>query len=284
MSRVAIATCRDLYIDEDTPLLLTALADYEVIVDLVAWDDPTYDWSLTDLVVIRSTWDYTTRVTLFRAWVQTLPRVLNSVDLILPNTDKHYLADLSARGIPTIPTVFADVGVAPLFPDGDFVVKPTVGAGSKDAARYSSSEHAAAADHVHSLHANGRDAIVQPYVDSVDTDGEFAYVVIDGSLSHVMRKGAMLNQPEADRSQLFRVEQMSRAPFDADAEALAHRVLATAGATEALYARVDLCRWRNEWVVMELELTEPSLFLTYDDRAASRLAAAIAARIGAQRR
>lgn len=284
MSRVTIATCRDLYIDEDTPLLLHALADYDTTIDLVAWDDTDYDWSATDLVVIRSTWDYTAHRDEFLSWVVTLPRVLNSPTLIASNTDKHYLAELAGRGIPTIPTTFVDVGVAPLLPDGDFVVKPTVGAGSKDAARYSRDEHAAAANHVHALHGAGRDVLVQPYVASVDTEGEFAYVYIDGSLSHVMRKGAMLNQPEGDRGQLFRTEQMSRAPFDDAAGALAHRVLEVAGALDALYARVDLCRWRDEWVLMELELTEPSLFLSYDDRAAARLAAAIAARVGAERR
>lgn len=284
MSRLAIATCRDLYVDEDTPLLLDALAAYSLSVDLVAWDDVDYDWSAADLVVIRSTWDYTARVEEYRTWVASLPRVLNSPALIIANTDKHYLADLARQGIATIPTTFADVGVVPLFPEGDFVVKPAVGAGSMNAARYSPDEHAAAADHVHALHAGGRDVLVQPYVTSVDTDGEFAYIYIDGSLSHVMRKGAMLNQPEDDRSQLFRAEQMSRALFDEAAGALAHRVLDTAGALDALYARVDMCRWHDEWVLMELELTEPSLFLTYDDRAAARLAAAVAARLGAERR
>lgn len=282
--RVALATCRDLYVDDDTPLLLTALSDYNLAVDLVAWDDDAYDWSLTDLVVIRSTWDYTNNVDAFRTWVASLPRVLNTSEMVSWNTDKHYLAQLHDRDIPIIPTVFADVGVAPIFPDGDFVVKPTVGAGSKDAARYHEDQHAEAAAHVHRLHESGRDVIVQPYVSSIDSEGEMAYVFIDGALSHVMRKGAMLNSREEDRSGLFRAEQMSRADSDADALALAHRVLHAADATEALYARVDLCRLDKEWVLMELELTEPSLFLVFAPEAADRLAAAIAARVGASAR
>ena len=284
MTRVAVATCRDLYVDDDTPLLLTALSHYDMVVDLVAWDDPDYDWSATDLVVIRSTWDYTSNVNGFRSWVSSLPRVLNTPDVVTWNTDKHYLAQLEHDGIPIIPTTFADVGIAPLFPEGDFVVKPSIGAGSKDAARYRANQHHEAAEHVHRLHAEGRDVLVQPYVSAIDREGEFAYVFIDGALSHVMCKGAMLNSREEDRSGLFRAEQMSRATFDDDAAALAHRVLATAHATETLYARVDLCRLESEWVLMELELTEPSLFLVFAPEAADRLAAAIAARVGASAR
>lgn len=284
MSRVAIATCRDLYVDDDTPLLLTALSEFDMTVDLVAWDDPDFDWSATDLVVLRSTWDYTANVDAFRAWVASLPRVLNSSEFVTWNTDKHYLRTLSAAGVPIIPTTFADVGVVPVFPDGTFVVKPCVGAGSKDAARYESDQHVVAADHVRRLHDAGRDVMVQPYVSAVDTEGEMAYVFIDGALSHVMRKGAMLHSSEEDRSGLFRAEQMSLAASDADAQEIARRVLAAANATDALYARVDLCRHDGEWVLMELELTEPSLFLVYAPDAAGRFAAAIAARVGASRR
>jgi len=281
VTRVAIATCRDLYVDDDTPLLLSALSRYDMSVDLVAWDDEHYDWSATDLVVIRSTWDYTSNVRSFRSWVASLPRVLNTPDVVSWNTDKHYLGQLQNQGIPIIPTVFADVDVTPLFPDEDFVVKPTVGAGSKDAARYSAHEHAEAAAHVHRLHAAGRDVLIQPYVSAIDSEGEMAYVFIDGALSHVMRKGAMLNSREEDRSGLFRAEQMSRAEVDGAAAELAHQVLAAANATEALYARVDLCQLDDAWVLMELELTEPSLFLVFAPEAADRLAAAIAARVGA---
>lgn len=284
MTRVAIATCRDLYVDDDTPLLLTALATYNMTVDLVAWDDDTYDWAATDLVVLRSTWDYTSNVEGFRAWVTSVPRALNSPEVVSWNTDKHYLAQLQSQAIPIIPTVFADIGVAPVFPDGNFVVKPAVGAGSKDAARYNKSQHAEAAAHVERLQSDSRDVLVQPYVRSVDDEGEVAYVFIDGSLSHVMRKGAMLNSREEDRSGLFRAEKMSRVVSDPVAAALAHRVLRAANATEALYARVDLCRLDNEWVLMELELTEPSLFLVFAPEAAGRLAAAIAARVGASGR
>jgi hypothetical protein len=45
-----------------------------------------------------------------------------------------------------------------------------------------------------------------------------------------------------------------------------------------LYARVDLLPSPDGPVVVEVEITEPSLFLTYDEAAADRFAAAIEAR------
>ena len=92
-----------------------------------------------------------------------------------------------------VPSTFCDVGGEPVFPDGRFVVKPTVGAGSIDAEKYAPGEHDRAGAHVRALHAAGRDAMIQPYVSSIDEDGERALVFIDGEFSHAMTKGAMLN-------------------------------------------------------------------------------------------
>jgi len=94
-----------------------------------------------------------------------------------------------------------------------------------------------------------------------------------------MRKGAMLNAVENDRSQLFRAEQMSVATASPDTLQFAQEVLIAGGATDSLYARVDLCRMENDWAVMELELAEPSLFLIYRPEAATELARAILKRL-----
>jgi hypothetical protein len=278
--RVAIATCEDLYVDPDTPLLLEALTSIGLEYELLAWDDPNAQWDLFDVTVIRSTWDYAPRRDEFLEWASNVPNLFNSFDLVTWNTDKHYLRSLQHGGITVIPSTFADVGIDPIFPLGNFVVKPTVGAGSLDAERYGLDDYSRAHAHVRALHAANRDAIIQPYVDSIDTEGELALVFLDGAFSHAMRKGAMLNAVENDRSQLFRAEQMSLATATPEALKFAHEVLITGGATDSLYARVDLCRLDGAWAVMELELTEPSLFLTYHPEAATQLANAILKRLG----
>ena len=277
--RVAIATCEDLYVDPDTPLLLESLASVGLEYELLVWDDPNASWDRFDATVIRSTWDYAPRRVEFLEWASSVPNLCNSLELITWNTDKHYLRSLQQAGINVIPSTFADVGIDPIFPTGNFVVKPTVGAGSLDAERYGAADHARAHAHVRSLHAADRDVIIQPYVESIDEEGELALVFLDGGFSHAMRKGAMLNAVENDRSQLFRAEQMSVATASPETLQFAQEVLDAGDASSALYARVDLCRLEDSWAVMELELTEPSLFLIYHPEAALQLAQAILKRL-----
>jgi glutathione synthase/RimK-type ligase-like ATP-grasp enzyme len=279
LSSVAIATCTTIT-DLDAPRLLGALDDVGVRAELRAWDDPAVDWAGYDAVVVRSTWDYSGRLDEFLDWARAVARLLNPFEVLEYSADKHYLADLAARGHRVVSTTFCDVGEEPEFPGGDFVVKPAVGAGSALAERYGPRGHDAAREHVAALHALGRDALLQPYVEAVDTEGERALVFIDGAFSHAMAKAAMLNVPGESRDVGFRIRQMSLAEAEPDALALAREVLAERGFDGLCYARVDLVRDAGRWAIMELELVEPWLFLGYDDAAPARLARAIARRAG----
>jgi hypothetical protein len=279
VSRVAIATSLHVE-DPDWPLLAEALEAAGVHADLVVWDNPSIEWGHYDLVVLRSTWDYASRRAEFLTWAKGVKHLHNPYPVVEYSSDKHYLADLEKHGLAIIPSHFCNVGKKPrFFDDVDFVVKPTVGAGSMDAARYTPTEHDQALEHVKRLHAQGRDVLLQPYVNSVDTLGERALIFVDGLYSHAMTKGAMLNVTELDRSWLFRREQMSLASGELDAIDVAKKVLETKGFAHLLYARVDLVATIHGWWVMELELVEPSLFLTFEPACATRLATAIATRL-----
>jgi glutathione synthase/RimK-type ligase-like ATP-grasp enzyme len=288
VSLVGIATCawvdpdpaspfRGDNVDPDSPLLLAALAEFGLRGELAAWDGDV-DWDRFDLTVVRSTWDYSGRRDEFLAWARTVPRLFNPYDVLAYSSDKHYLADLGAAGHRIVPSLFCDVGESPVFPTGDFVVKPSVGAGSIDAARYGADEHDQARDHVRSLHERGRDVVIQPYVSSVDEFGERALIFIDGAFSHAMTKGPMLNTPAPERGPLFRLEQMKNAEAEQDALVFAQRVLDDLEWRDLLYARVDLVA-DHGWALMELELVEPSLFLQFEVAAATRLARGIARRV-----
>jgi glutathione synthase/RimK-type ligase-like ATP-grasp enzyme len=279
VSRVAIATCAGEDVDPDSRPLLDALAAQDVVGELARWDDPQVDWDRFDLVVIRSTWDYAPRRTQYLSWAKSVRRLANPYAAVAFSSDKHYLGELAARGHRVVPTFFCDVGVAPQFPDADFVVKPSVGAGSLDADRYGAHEVERATRHVAALHERGRDVLIQPYVSSVDEQGERALIFIDGAFSHAMTKAAMLNVVALDRHALYRRKQMSLAEAEPDAVALAGAVLDDFGFGGLLYARVDLVRVSGGWALMELELVEPSLFLTYHRDAAAAIAAAIARRL-----
>ncbi len=281
MRRVAIATSvsDDVNLDPDADLLLDALAAVELDGSMCVWNDPSVDWNTFDLTVIRSTWDYTRDRAAFLTWARGIERLHNPYPIIEYSTDKHYLQDLAARGHRIVPTTFSDVGAAPTLPDGGFVVKPTVGAGSIDADRYGPGEHERARTHVAALHGDGRDVMIQPYVASIDEVGERALVFIDGAFSHAMTKGAMLNTAADDRDALFRREQMSVAVGEPDAVAFAQAVMDEDPFRGLLYGRVDVVRVDDGWAIMELELVEPSLFLAYDSLAPDRLAAAIRTRL-----
>jgi len=274
---VAIATCRGENVDVDSPVLLAALERAGVPAALCVWDDESVDWESFDLVVLRSTWDYARQRERFLTWARQRANLLNPYDVVAYSSDKHYLADLQAKGIATVPSVFCEVGDTPVFPSGDFVVKPAVGAGSIDAERYRRGDVERATAHVARLHAAGRSVLIQPYVVTVDYFGEHAVIFIDGKYSHAMNKGAMLNTPADDRDALFRREQMSRDIDEPEALEVAERILADFG--DLLYARVDFVAAPSGWLVMELELVEPSLFLTFEPTAADRLAAAIRRRL-----
>ena len=281
MRRIAIATSvsDDANLDPDAELLLDALSDVGIEGSMCVWDDRSVDWADFELTVIRSTWDYTRDLVGYLAWARGIEHLLNPYPIIEYSTDKHYLNDLAARSHRIVPTTFCDVGSEPVFPDGRFVVKPTVGAGSIDADQYGRDDHEKALAHVRRLHASGRDSMIQPYVTTIDDEGERALVFIDGAFSHALTKGAMLNTAADARDALFRREQMSAAIPEPDAVAFASAVLDGDEFRGILYARVDLVQMAGSWAVMELELVEPSLFLAYDERAPRRLAEAIRSRI-----
>jgi hypothetical protein len=289
MPLVLLATCGELPAgDEDAELLVPALADHGVHARWAVWDDPSVDWS-AGLVVVRSTWDYTAARTAFLAWVDALPRVLNPAPVVHWNTDKVYLGELAAAGVPTVDTMFAAPGEEPQFaPEvAEFVVKPTVGAGSRGAGRFTADRLDEARAHVASLHAARRTAMVQPYLDAVDTAGETSLIYVDGRFSHAIRKGAMLPAGVAHPvhgHELFVEERIQARIAQPDelavGAAVADAVRDRFGADQ-LYARVDLLPTPDGPVLVELELTEPSLFLQHgsgaDDPVAT-FAAAVAAR------
>lgn len=280
MTRVAIATSgADEELDPDSSLLFDALGALGIEGELCVWDDSNITWAAYDLVVIRSTWDYTKDRAGYLAWAREITALHNPYPIIEYSTDKHYLADLKQRGHRTIATAFCDVGESPTFPDVNFVVKPTVGAGSMDAEKYDVNDRANALDHVRRLHEFGRDAMIQPYVTSVDEVGERALVFIDGAYSHAMAKGAMLHVNQLNRHARFRREQVHLVEADRGAVTFAESVMGDETLRGLLYGRVDLVRLDDGWALMELELVEPSLFLSFDEDAPRRLASAIRKRL-----
>ncbi|HVM28919.1 MAG TPA: hypothetical protein VM433_14770 [Mycobacteriales bacterium] len=274
--RVALATCRELPdLHEDDALLVPALASAGVAAVPAVWDDPAVDWAAFDLVVVRDTWDYVPRREQFLDWARSVPRLENPAAVLAWNTDKRYLRDLAAAGVPVVPTTWVEPGDGYAPPDGEHVVKPAVSAGARDTARYAPGEDSSA--HVRDLLGAGRTVMVQPYLAAVDTDGETAVLSLGGVHSHAARKGPVL-VPELDDP-----DDVAITPRTASAaqRAVADAALAAVPfAGPLLYSRADVVPGPDGGpLLIELELTEPSLFLAADPGAADRFAAVIAERV-----
>lgn len=279
--RIALATAIAAFaLDEDLPPLLDALRERGHLAEAVAWDDPTVSWSRFDLVLLRSTWNYTECPAEFLAWCEAVAAktcLRNPPALVRWNTDKHYLADLARQGIPVIPAHFLAPGDDPAsFPaHAEFVVKPCIGAGSRDTQRYTAPNRAAAVAHAKRLLDAGRHVLVQPYLEAVDTAGETALLFFAGRFSHAIRKGPLLVRDGEATSALFAPEAITpREPSSAEIE-VAHRALAAIPGGAPLYARVDLLPSADGPQLLELELTEPSLFFDHAPGSAERFVAAI---------
>ena len=301
--RIALVTYAQLPdLDADDAPLLGALAERGAHAQAAVWDDPEVDWASFDLVVVRSTWDYMDRLGEFIAWAERVSEVstlANPVEVLRWNTDKLYLRDLAARGIGVVPTKY-------LFPDehnegrkiharipgrAEFVVKPTVSAGSKDTARFRSGDvddRGAAVRLTRAMLSAGRSVMIQPYLKAIDEVGETALMYVGGLYSHAARKGAILTEYGAPLDEPLMAEEMSprepsaaeRAVGDAVIAALPELVPgADPSAFPLLYARVDvLTDDEGNPLVLEIEVTEPSMFLRHGVGSVERFADTVVAR------
>ena len=279
-------------LDEDEPPLNMAFQKAGCEVAIAEWDDPKVDWGSFDAALLRSAWDYAERVAEFLAWVErasSLTHVLNPLPLVRWNTDKHYLAQLAAAGAAVVPSTFIEPGDDPAvvlrrFLDAhsqaELVVKPAVGAGSRDTQRHRRTEFDAAVAHAKRLLDARRSVLLQPYLGRVDKQGETALMFFEGRFSHAIRKGPLLPPGGAATAALFAAESITpRVPGD-DEMRLAEKVVSVVPFGTPLYARIDLIRDdAGAPCLLELEMTEPSLFFVHAAGSAERFAEAVLGRV-----
>ncbi len=235
----------------------------------MSWDDPRTE--AADLVILRATWDYAERREEFLAWTGRVRNVLNAPSVVAWNSDKHYLLDLKAAGVPIVPSFFLDVAEFGLgddlgIPDAETVVKPAIGAGSIDTQRFTGRDEAS--EHAATLLAAGRSVLVQRYDPRVE-QGETALVFLGGQQSHAFTKGPILpphgGAPALDPSGTYARETLGPADPDFALWDLGYAALDAAcarvgvGRDEVLYARVDVIGGPDAPVLLELELIEPAL-------------------------
>lgn len=265
----------------DDMLLVDALEERGLRVRIVVWDDPSIDWSATPLSVIRSTWDYFHKPDAFLRWlrdVRVRTTLLNSPSIVEWNHHKGYLRDLSARGVAVVPTVYAPRHVVTNLGDvlaqrgwNDVVIKPCISGSSHLAGRFGGEAMPAAQTHLDRVTAT-QDAMIQPYLPQVETDGERSLVYVGGAFSHAIRKAPFSPGVVGGEDKERALE------ATAGEIAFGHDALAHVGEQTA-YARVDIVPVEGRSLLMELELIEPALHFRLAPGSAGRFADELSARL-----
>ncbi|WP_328647470.1 hypothetical protein OHS58_06260 [Amycolatopsis sp. NBC_00348] len=298
MTTVALVTDTvNLAIDYDMPLLREACTTIGLTTEICQWEDEEVDWSRFDAVLLRSPWNYVDRLSEFLAWCERVDAstlLLNPLAVARWALDKSYLADLAALGVPIVPSRFAGPSEDPASVVRDFlaehpeateiVVKPVVGAYSREVQRFTRSMETKAVGHMSRLCEEGGQVLLQPYFGSVDSNGETDLVYFDRRYSHAIRKSAMLmpdgtvNVPTLEFRKARVADESERVVASAALDAAASHLGLD---RPLLYGRVDLIRDDNgKPVVLELDICEPSLNLPFGEGSALRFAEVLAERVG----
>ena len=250
-----------------------------------SWDDAEVDWSTFDLIVLRTPWDASYVPDAFLAWVRrcaAVRPVWNRPTVVAWNIHKRYLLDLQLAGVPIVPTVLCEAGsnvtlqsLMHRLGSQDVVVKPAIDAGGERLMAVTATNTAAGEQHLAELLGTG-DVLIQPFLDSVLSAGELSIVGLNGDIRYGVRKRPAAGEVRIHPEYGGRVEEV---PLTTDLRHLASQALAVVK-FDWLYARVDLLLADDgSWVVGELEMIEPDLYLRFVPDAANLVAAAILERV-----
>ncbi len=261
----------------DDDLAIAPLAELGIDVTSADWrtfdTQRHYDW-----VIVRSTWDYQRAADKFFSLLGRIDAsasaLANPLSVMRDNQDKRYLLDLQDQGIAIVPTTVLDSPSTSALREcldtangQDIVVKPVVSAGAERThwlrAGADASVLAAAESDLAGLHV-----LVQPFLPEIQTDGEYSVFFFNGEYSHSIHKKPKSGdfRVQEEHGGLIHGVAPSGALLDAAKAALASLSEPT------LYARVDVVKHRGAWLLMELELIEPSLYLRCDPLAPARFA------------
>lgn len=251
-------------LQKDYLLLQTELSNRGHVVKSIIWNDNTVDFSNITNLIFCSVWDYHSHYDSFNNWLdqtEKLSNIINKPEIVRWNIDKYYLKHFEQNDIPVIPTLWLDTSTDHYCLDKlnwrDVVIKPAIGAGSSGMKRFNlDTEKEGALNHIESLSLKSK-VMVQPYLKSADIRGETALIYFNGNFSHCVSRPMAGHQAAPDRE----VEEASYVEPTKKQLNIGEAVINSLPFTPA-YIRVDLLEdERQEDLVLEVEMVEPTLFL-----------------------
>ncbi len=276
--------------DLDSELLILELADLGINAEIAVWSDENVDWSSAEVTLLRTPWDYFYRPQEFLSWARRVDKVtklINPLEIIEWNIHKKYLLDLEKSQVPIVPTkiilssITSSLGarlknnfgkaenileIISDFSSEELILKPAISGGSIGIFK-GKKDDPQLLIHAKEILKN-HDLLIQPFIENITKDGEFSLIYFNREFSHAIRK--------LPADQEFRVQEKYGGtielynPTSLQLE-IATRAINSAPA-KAIYARVDLIRYKNSDVIMELEIIEPELFLKNSKEGIKRLA------------
>jgi len=255
-----------------------ALAKRGLTLRVIDWEAPLEEFDGVTLAMIGTTRNYWDKAQVFLDKLDALRArgisLCNPLDLVRWNITKTYLRELEANGARTIPTLWVDEVTPSHVADGfralgsdDVVWKRQVGAGASGQHRLSPRDDVPAMPHA---------MMAQPFLPTIQTEGELSFIYIDGEFCHALLKRAA--QGDYRIQSAYGGVEEAITPDHRD-RAAANAVLAMLD-TLPLYARVDMVRnGEGDLLLMELELIEPFLYPLQGPELGPRMAAALKKRL-----
>ena len=247
-------------------------ADY---IRLLGEDTAFIDWTKAsdlkgfDLVTPLLAWGYQRDCPQWFALLDQLEAddipLSNPVSILRWNSDKSYLAELEAVGIATVPTRLSAAldknaldAARETFGCDTLVIKPPVSGGADGTYRLSLNDAIPAA-------VLGRRMMIQPYLPSISAEGEYSLFYFAGEFSHaIIKRPAEGDFRVQDQFGGYELEVDAPPPARSLADSSLLAASAITGTATLAYARVDMLRDESgAFMLMELELIEPSLFLRF---------------------
>ncbi|MGM9475478.1 ATP-grasp domain-containing protein [Pedobacter sp. GSP4] len=257
-------------VESEDDKLLVFLREKGLTIEKVIWNDPAVNWADYTLAILKSPWDYFDLIEDFYAWLNQLEskniRLLNPIDVVKWNSNKQYLQEIEAAGLKITPSVFVNKQQSidlnhffQQFNTSKLIVKPCVSGGAKNTFKVTADNVAEVNEKLNQL-IQEEDFIVQPFLPEILENGEWSFIFFNGVYSHSLVKQAKPGD--------FRVQPAHggsvhpQKPDQALIETAQQYI--NLFAKDCLYARVDGTFVNGEFLLMELELIEPFLFLNTD--------------------
>ena len=250
--------------------------------EFIPWDQSNINWNNFDLAIIRSTWDYQDRIQEFLDVLENINSsnciLENSLELVKWNIDKSYLKKLSEKRIQIVPSLFYESYSKKILSDSfsffstnKLIIKPAISANADDTFIIDTENSEKISIMLEKTFTN-RKFIIQPFIENIVFEGEYSLIFFGNTYSHTLVK--------KPKSGDFRVQEEHGgilAPIEKPDIKMVHEAKKVLNNLphKSLYSRIDFVKRENNFLLMEVELIEPSLYFNLNPSAATKFASII---------